>query len=348
MANVPFRLDLSDAALTRAAASVAPLSKAVAAACADAGPGALTVAWLSDLHLHAPRDYGAVNLDLYGTSVDCSANLRVALAEVAALQPRVDLIIFGGDLTDSGCGGEACGDELEEFGRLLDAHLPPDQPSLVVLGNHDHADTQLSPAFHNTLRRIRRRDWPDPAETDDCYSERTLGGWRFLVLDSRQGQRLSDRQREWLAARTNDPGAPPTVILLHRPFLAVGNWVDNHRLVDRASFDVIDRAPAVRAILAGHTHKAAAWQYRRKVHAVFPSTAVGIGETCGWGCVVLAPGRIHSVFVKELAMRTVEIVRADTCERAGVFRRLDIPLYESSPLCDPCLLPWRADPAARD
>ena len=330
-----------------AIASVKPLSAALATARQEAGEGALVVAWLSDLHLHARSDYKDISLSFYASQVDASANLQLALTEVGALAPAADLLILGGDLADYGFHKEAPAGEYEELKSILDAHLPAGLPTLPLLGNHDHVYA-LSADQNQVLARLRRPDWPLPAEDDDYYYETHHSGWRFIALDSRQTGLLSDRQREWLRERLSKADNTPAIVLVHRPFVSVGNWVDHCRLEDRRTFDIIDQAPQVRAILSGHTHKTAGWQYRRKIHVVFPSTAYGIGDTCGWGCLVLSKQNVHSVFIKELAADTFESVQRSSQQREGNFRKLPTPLFESSELCDPCTLPQRPDPAARD
>jgi predicted MPP superfamily phosphohydrolase len=338
------------AELRRARASMAPLSAAVAAAKRRAGPGAVVFAWMSDLHLHARRDYAGlkpVPFDVYGAHVDCSANFQVALAELAALRPAADLLILGGDLADSGCGGEAPADEYAEFARLLDAHLPPGLPTLPLLGNHDHADKPMSTRFAKLLRGLQRDGWVDPVEDEDYYYATVRHGWRFIALDSRQNDNFSDRQRAWLAAQLTSDPKTPTIIAVHRPFVSVGNWVDDHRLRDYAALALIDQSPCVRLVMSGHTHKSILWQYRRRLHAVFPSVAYGIGENCGWGCVVLGRRGVEAVFVKELRYRTFDHVTATDTLRPGKHRRLAAALFEDSELCNPCFLPRELAPDRR-
>lgn len=332
----PFRCEPTPAALRRARDSVRPLARAVRAARKRAGQGAMIVAWVSDIHLHAWREYAAP-LSIYATEVDASANLQLALAEIGALEP--DLVIFGGDIADSGCGGEAPPDEYDEMQRVLTACLPASVPSLPLLGNHDHADRPLSAQWHAALARTRRADWPTPVETDDFYYETRRGGWRFVALDSRQGQPLSDRQRAWLLQCLQADTATPTVVLVHRPFVSVGNWVDHCRLEDRRSFDLVDSASAVKAVLSGHTHKAAGWTYRGKSHVVFPACAYGIPDAPGWGVVVLRAEDVHSVFVKDLAATTFDGVAQCSRRRRGMYRALSRPTFECHPLWDPCTLP---------
>ena len=104
--------------------------------------------------------------------------------------------------------------------------------------------------------------------------------------------------------------------------------------------------------MSGHTHKSAARRYRGKIHAVFPACAYGIGESCGWGCVVVSKTDVHSVFVKELAASppataTFDHVSWELAERPGGFRRLETPLFENSPLCHPHRLPQADTPVER-
>jgi len=115
--------------------------------------------------------------------------------------------------------------------------------------------------------------------------------------------------------------------------------VDNHRQKSRATFEAIDSPPCVKAVLSGHTHKSVAWDYRRKTHIIFPSVAYGIGQTSGWGVVVLGREGVHAVFTKEIAGETYDHP-SDSCSlRAGEFRRLTPELYTRNQLFDPCLLP---------
>ncbi len=343
--QTPLERPPQPAQLLRSERSGAAFADAVNNARKEAGPDAMAVVWVSDVHLHARRPYDE-DLCFYATHVDSSLNFRLALAEIRQIQ--ADLIVFGGDVADSGCFGETPADEYDDFERILGEMLPANVPSLLVLGNHDHADQPLSNAYRTALKRIARADWPDAVEPDDHYYAVKRGGWRFITLDARQTHALSEKQRAWLAAQLKADGGTPTVVLVHRPFVSVGNWVDNHRLADRRSFDVIDGAACVKAVLSGHTHRAQTWKYRNKIHSVFPAAAYGIGHACGWGCVVLAKDRVHCVYVKELAGEFFEHVAYKTADQQGGFQRMPFALFEDSPLCDPCVLPRRNESETRD
>jgi 3',5'-cyclic AMP phosphodiesterase CpdA len=337
MPETPLHRPPTAAELERARRTVAPLSSAVAEARRAAGPGALTLACFSDLHLHAPREYPL--LGAYSTKIDATTNTMLAFTEMNALEQRPDLVVFAGDIADSGCPGEAPHDEYVEFQRLTDALLPADLPSLPVLGNHDHADVPMTPELHGALARHGRYDWPPSAGPLDFYFETRRAGWRFITLDSRQIQPLGTHQLQWLEQCFAADATTPTVVLVHRPWVTVGNWVDDFRQQHWSTFELLDRTPCVKAVLSGHTHKAAAWKYRQKTHVVFPSVAYGIGEPCGWGVVVLGADAVHSVFIKELTGTTYDHPSDASSARPGSFRRLPAENYIRSPLFNPCLMP---------
>lgn len=316
--------------------SARALADAVAGARQKAGDGALVLGWLGDLHVHALRDYPS--LGAYADRIDANSNVIRAFAELSELAP--DITVFGGDIADSGCGGEAPHDEYAEFQRLWSASLPAHLRTLPVLGNHDHADTDMTPGLHDALCRHGRPDWPRSEGSLDFYYESRQLGWRFIALDSRQGHPIGPHQIAWLDARMSADPHTPTVLLVHRPWVTVGNWVDDHRQHTRHALDAVDRWKAIRVVISGHTHKSAVWSYRGRTHIVFPSVAYGIGEPCGWGAIVLGRSDIDSVFVKELAGATFDHPSDSTSTMAGGFRVVVQQTYVRSPLFNPCLLPY--------
>lgn len=336
--HIPFHRKLTERELERAQHSVPPFSQAIQRAREQTSGDTLVVAWISDIHLHAQRRY-PWPLGFYASQVDSSANLQIALAEIAALNPRPDVLVFGGDLADSGCGGEAPADEYHELKRVLDSFLPSPLRTLPLLGNHDHGDKPLSPDWHTGIHPARRPDWPAPAEARHFYYQTRVNGWRFLALDSRQSLPPDDPQHHWLRDCLAEDANAPTIVLTHRPFVSVGNWVDQYRLLDRRSFDLIDKAACVKTVLSGHTHKTAAWSYRGKLHCVFPACAYGIPDPCGWGLLVLGKEEVRAAFVKDLCAETYDGVASRPRRCRGAFRKLAPQPYELSPLFDPCTLP---------
>lgn len=335
--RLPFKRESSPAALEAARQSVASLKQAIAQRRSTLDSTATLIAWISDLHLHARRPYQKLS-DMYCTEVDCSDQLEIALAEIRELGP--DLLVFGGDLADSGCPHQAPADEYDELGKLLQAHLPAELPSLAICGNHDHGDKPLTAAWHEAFQRNAPADWPESVEEADYYFETSLGPWRIIGLDTRQSQRLSDSQRTWLAERLPPGDTRPTILLMHRPFVSVGNWVDDHRLHDRPTLAIIQQAPGVRLLLSGHTHRSAAWLYGGQTHVVFPASAYGIGAPIGWGATLLSAGDVAGTYTKELATASYcDNVNLQTLPATGEWHELEVVPFVTSPLFNPCKLP---------
>ena len=335
---LPFQRHLTAEDYSQARASIAPLQQALRDCHARFGPKCFTVAWMSDLHVHAPQPYPG-NLGFYANQVDCSANLRRALAELSALSPLPDLLVLGGDLADSGCGGEAPASEYDELGRVLREALPRGLPTIAISGNHDHADRPLTSGWHQTWHAAAPTAWPSSPDADDYYFVHRQNGWRIIGLDSRQNDPLSTRQRDWLADQLAHDAITPTLILIHRPLLTVGNWVDDFRLQDRATFDLLDASKAVKAIWSGHTHMHRAWRYRGKKHVVFPSLAYGIPGPCGWGLGVFNKNRLAALFIKPVAGSWFDGVAFKEHESRRQLQRMSFKSYTANPIFNPCLLP---------
>jgi 3',5'-cyclic AMP phosphodiesterase CpdA len=336
---VPHHIDLTSADLDRARESMASFSNAVTQTCNDIDGDVFVLAWMSDMHIHAPSSYDDGVLGwAYNTAVDCSANMQLALTELAELKQTPDLVVFGGDLTDRGFQDEYL-DEFNEFGRLLDGHLQPDLKTLAILGNHDHVDHALTPAWHDAFNAVKRGDWPDAVEDDDYYYSIQVGDWRFIGLDSRQGQPVTERQRNWLSDQL-DQEDTQTVILVHRPLTSCGNWVDDYRLKDRPLFDVIDRSTCVRALISGHTHRTAGWDYRGKTHLVMPSLAYGIPDSIGWGVTLLTDAGVAATFTKNIAIAGYYDCVSDSMQTGnGDWHRVEMQPYSKSMTYNPCMLP---------
>jgi len=172
-------------------------------------------------------------------------------------------------------------------------------------------------------------------ETEDFYYSTSSGGWRFIALDSRADEALGERQFQWLCDRLEEDAATPTLVMVHRPFLPVDNWVDAHALVDARTFELLNGCRAVKLVLSGHTHKAAHWEFRGTRHVVFPACAYGIPDPCGWGVVVLVQSGVKAVFVKELAISSYDGLAMQEHHCAGDFRELRPLPFETSALHNP-------------
>jgi 3',5'-cyclic AMP phosphodiesterase CpdA len=216
-----------------------------------------------------------------------------------ALSP--DLLILGGDLTDTASYLAGPWDEFSVVGEVLDRALPASLPSLPILGNHDHGNGAKSPAWHAAFNAIARPDWPASVPACDYRFVRHVGGWRFIGMESGRDDAILDGQLDWLAAELAADSRTPTVLLIHRPLITVGNFVDSMRVTRPQAGRLIDETDCLRLVLSGHTHKAAARRRADTWHVVFPAVAYGIPDPIDWGVLVLDRAAPIAAFVKDIA-----------------------------------------------
>ncbi|CAD5375466.1 cyclic 3',5'-adenosine monophosphate phosphodiesterase [Pseudomonas sp. OF001] len=214
----------------------------------------LVLVQLTDSHLFAEEDGHLLGMD---TADSLGRVVDLVLAE----QPRVDLVLASGDLSQDG--------SLESYQRFAALTAPIDAPARWVSGNHDEPLTlQLACAGTERLAVV----------TD-------LGHWRLVVLDSSvpgsvPGQ-LDAAQLEQLDAALESAGERHVLLSFHHHPVAVGcSWLDPIGLRNpEALFAVTDRYPNLRCILWGHVHQEIDGQRNGVRLLASPST-----------CVQFAPG----------------------------------------------------------
>jgi len=192
----------------------------------------LKIVQLTDTHLFA---------DMQGEMKGCQTarSLQTVLQAVAQRQPRPDLLLLTGDLSQ---------DETEDSYRLLLRLISPlGIPALWLPGNHDQAIALMEQVLSVF-----------PMSPQKCVQQ---GGWNLILLNSSQWNevsgRLSDDSLRWLDDRLRQFAHLPTLIALHHPPLAIGSaWMDAIGLQNRESlFAVLDQHPQVKLVVFGHIHQ---------------------------------------------------------------------------------------------
>jgi Icc protein len=193
---------------------------------------------LSDTHLRAGDD------PLYG-SIDSSARLGRALAQIAESGSTPDAIIFTGDLADHG--------EPEAY-ETLRALVDPwaarlGAPVIWVMGNHDDRAS-----FRAGLLADNAPDASAPV--DSVYD---IDGLRVIALDTsvpghHHGE-ITDAQLEWLEVELAIPAAHGTILAMHHPPVpSVLDLAVTVELREQSRLAAVLRGSDVRTILAGHLH----------------------------------------------------------------------------------------------
>lgn len=221
---------------------------------ANRAGAAVVLVQLTDSHLFAEAEGHLLGMD---TADSLGRVVDLVLAE----QPRVDLLLASGDLSQDG--------SLASYQRFAALTAPIDAPARWVSGNHDEPRI-LQDACAGT-RRLE-------AVTD-------LGDWRLIVLDSSVPGSvpgwLDGDQLAQLDAALASAGQRHVLLCFHHHPVPVGcNWLDPIGLRNaEALFAVTDHYANLRCILWGHVHQEVDCQRNGVRLLASPST-----------CVQFAPG----------------------------------------------------------
>ena len=186
-----------------------------------------------------------------------------ALRAVARLNPRPDVVLITGDLTE--CGLD---EEYANLSTLLRKWLP--MPVFVIPGNHDR---------RGSLREVLQHL---PGVTSDPeYVQYVVDDYpvRIVMLDtivpgSGHGE-LRSAQLEFLDRTLAAAPDKPTLIGMHHPPFACGiSHMDRINLRNSAEFiAVIARHRQVERIICGHHHRPIVARVGHAVASIAPSVA---------------------------------------------------------------------------
>jgi len=214
------------------------------------------IAHLTDLHVR-PEGFAANRIS--ETNMLTERALRV----VARYQPRPDIIVISGDLTESGTEPE-----YDMLAALLRRHIT--MPVFVVPGNHDSRS-----AFRERLAHL-------PGVTSDArFIQYTVEGYplRLVMLDTTvpgadHGELCADRLEFLDRSLSAAPDVPTVVVMHHPPILSGISHMDAIALRQPTAFaEVIGRHKQVERILCGHHHRPIVGRVAHAIVIVTPSVA---------------------------------------------------------------------------
>lgn len=191
----------------------------------------LQVVQISDTHLFADPHRELVGI----TTAD---SLKGVLQDIRHLQPRPDLLLLTGDLSQD--------ESLESYERLRDLIDPLEIPTYWIPGNHDRPIW-----MEQALGMV-------PFSADKVFQK---GGWNFILLSSMVPGRvygeISAESLNWLEQQLQQSDHP-TLLALHHPPCPIGSeWMDQIGLRNPDPlFALVDRYPQVKVMLFGHIHQA--------------------------------------------------------------------------------------------
>lgn len=194
--------------------------------------------------------------------VDTAAYLRRAVAHVAKLKPRPDVVLVTGDLVDAGLP--------EEYALLRSILEDLPKPYYVIPGNHDERRA-LAAGFRD--HAYLPQDGQFLQYVVDDHPLRLIG--LDTIVPGQPGGEMCAARTAWLEARLAEAPDRATVVFMHHPpFVAGIEHMDAMRLADGDGFAaVVRRHPQIVRVLCGHVHRSIQTLVGGAVASVAPSTA---------------------------------------------------------------------------
>lgn len=188
--------------------------------------------------------------------------LHRTIDRLHALQPRPDIVLATGDLTERG--------SPHEYRRLRQTLSRLEIPYFLIPGNHDDREA-LRRAFrdHRYLR------------TFSAHASFAIDAWplRILGVDStapgRAGGFLDEQRLEWLEHELRAYPRRPTILAMHHPPFRTGvRAMDAYGFVNVERLGEIVRAhPQIARIAAGHLHTVLMRPWNGTIACTAPSTS---------------------------------------------------------------------------
>jgi 3',5'-cyclic-AMP phosphodiesterase len=215
------------------------------------------------MHRHAPLRAVQITDSHLGERVgkrllnlDTDRSLAAVLGLVRTQQPRIDILLATGDLSDQGSSSA--------YRRFLTATRDLGVHSRWLPGNHDDVAV---------MRKVLG---------DDGRMQRNLllGNWQIIMLDSAVPGEVGGylAESELMALRACLQASPQhhALICLHHHALPVHcDWLDMQLVANAASlWSIVDEFPQVRAVLSGHVHQRSEIQRSGVRVLTSPSTCV--------------------------------------------------------------------------
>jgi len=199
----------------------------------------MLIAHVSDLHVKRSGTDPILECD-------SNANLESVISELNAMQPRPDIVLLTGDLTNSGAVAET-----EVLKRILDGL---EIQFYLIPGNHDDLEA---------LRAVLGEQIAPGAEGG--FMHQVIDGYpiRLIGLDTTMtgyhSGELCEKRIAWLDASLEKSRDKPTAIFMHHPPFQTGIWwLDCIVLSNggKALEGLLKRHRQVKAIFCGHVHRA--------------------------------------------------------------------------------------------
>ncbi len=199
----------------------------------------MLIAHVSDLHV---KQAGTDQI----LECDQNASLESAISELNAMEPRPDIVLLTGDLTNSGAVAET-----EVLKRILDGLKIQ---FYLIPGNHDNL-AALRAVFGQQIAPGKEGGFMH--QVVDGHSVRLIG--LDTTMTGHHSGELCEKRIAWLDASLGDARDKPTALFMHHPPFQTGIWwLDCIGLLQggKALEDLLKKHRQVKAVFCGHVHRA--------------------------------------------------------------------------------------------
>lgn len=216
----------------------------------------MLIAQITDAHVGLPGQ-------LFYGRFDTGAALSAAVAAVNRLDPRPDVVLFTGDLTDKGTP--------EEFAYVRSLLASLEIPLFVIPGNHDKREPMREAFAGDGYLR-----------SDTPYLHYAIEDWplRLIGLDTVDPEQfgageLCAERLNWLDETLSAQPARPTLVFMHHPPFDTGIvHMDRIQCANGDSLEqVVRRHPQIVRVLCGHVHRPVQVSFGGTTALIAPSVA---------------------------------------------------------------------------
>ena len=188
--------------------------------------------------------------------------LKRTVERLNAMDPRPDLVIASGDLTESG--------KRKEYDRLVDILDGLKSPLYVMPGNHDDRQKFREAFAHHPYLPTAT---PTLSYVIESYAA------RIICLDSTEpgytGGVMDEQRLTWLRSRLQEEPDRPTFIFVHHPPFKTGiNALDAVAFKGVQEFGaIVSQFTNVQRVCSGHIHRTMQVLWNGTIACTAPSTA---------------------------------------------------------------------------
>ena len=199
----------------------------------------MLIAQITDTHI---KPKGGL---AYGNLVDTASSLKNIVDHCNKFNPKIDLVIVTGDLTDSGKI-----EEYEAFNKIIELL---EMPWFLVPGNHDNSQ--------NIFKFFSKHEYL-PKNEDFCNYLIDEFPFNLIGLDttvrSKNYGELCNYRLRWLDSKLKQYSKKPTFLFMHHhPFFSGIEGMDFQNLRNYEKlFDILKSHHHVKHIACGHVHRA--------------------------------------------------------------------------------------------